>query len=262
MIVLHGWMDVSASFQFFVDALAAEWHVVAPDWRGYGETDWSGEDSYWFPDYYADLDVLLARISPERPVDLVAHSMGGNVACVYAGARPARVRRLVNLEGFGMSDVPPDAAPQRIAQWLDELATGESLRDYASFADLANRMRHRNPHLPADRAAFLAPHWGKQVGDRVRLRSDPAHKIVNPVPYRLAEAKACWARVAAPVLWVEGGETRARGQMRHAEAELASRRAAFPKLRCAIVEGAGHMLHHVQPARLARVVESFLSDGA
>ena len=88
MFLLHGWMDVSASFQFFVDALPDDWQVIAFDWRGYGETSWSGEDSYWFPDYYADLEALLARFSPAAPVNLVGHSMGGNVACIYAGARP------------------------------------------------------------------------------------------------------------------------------------------------------------------------------
>ena len=82
MVLLHGWMDVSASFQFLVDALRKEWEVLAPDWRGYGLTAWSGADSYWFPDYLADLDFLLERIEPERAVNLVGHSLGGNVAAL------------------------------------------------------------------------------------------------------------------------------------------------------------------------------------
>jgi hypothetical protein len=103
MVLLHGWMDVSASFQFLVDALRADWEVLAPDWRGYGLTEWGRSDCYWFPDYLADLDALLDQVQPGAPVDLVGHSLGGNVACLYAGIRPARIRRLVNLEGFGMS---------------------------------------------------------------------------------------------------------------------------------------------------------------
>src|SRR5678815_172926 len=82
VVLLHGWMDVSASFQFLVDELRGDWDVYAPDWRGYGLTDWGKSDCYWFPDYIADLDFLLQQIEPE-PVILVGHSLGGNVATIY-----------------------------------------------------------------------------------------------------------------------------------------------------------------------------------
>ena len=111
MVLLHGWMDVSASFQFLVDALGAAWDVYAPDWRGYGLTDWGRSDCYWFPDYIGDLDVLLDRFHGDAPVKLVGHSLGGNVATLYAGIRSARVERLVNLEGFGLAATTPDQAP-------------------------------------------------------------------------------------------------------------------------------------------------------
>ena len=88
IVLLHGWMDVSASFQFLVDAMSQHWDVFAPDWRGYGESDWGQSDCYWFPDYLGDLDSLLARIQPEHPVNLVGHSMRGNVATPYAAVRP------------------------------------------------------------------------------------------------------------------------------------------------------------------------------
>ena len=105
LVLLHGWMDVSASFQFLVDALRRDWYVIAPDWRGFGLSEWA-PDGYWFPDYVADLDVLLRQLSPKAPVNLVGHSLGGNVAALYAGIRPARVARLVNLEGFGLPPSP------------------------------------------------------------------------------------------------------------------------------------------------------------
>ena len=118
MVLLHGWMDVSASFQFLVDALARDWDVVAPDWRGYGLTDWGRSDCYWFPDYLADLDALLERIQPDAPANLAGHSLGGNVACLYAGVKPQRIAKLVNLEGFGMAPTRPEQAPRRYARWL------------------------------------------------------------------------------------------------------------------------------------------------
>ncbi len=113
LFLLHGWMDVSASFQFLVDSFRRNWHVVAPDWRGYGLTQWSGADSYWFPDYFADLDQLLDHFQPGEPVTLIGHSMGSNVAGVYAGVHPERVARLLCLEGFGMAPSLSEEAPRR-----------------------------------------------------------------------------------------------------------------------------------------------------
>ena len=192
MVLLHGWMDVSASFQFLVDALRADWDVYAPDWRGYGLTDWGKSDCYWFPDYVADLDLLLERVQPEGTVNLVGHSLGGNVAALYAGVRPARIRRLVNLEGFGMAGTQPEQAPTRYGRWLDELHENSGFRPYPDFSALADRLQKNNPRLARDRAEFLAWHWGRETPDgRVLLRGDPAHKIVNPVLYRYEETRAC-----------------------------------------------------------------------
>jgi len=259
MVLLHGWMDVSASFQFLVDALRGDWDVYAPDWRGYGLTDWGKSDCYWFPDYVADLDLLLERIQPEMPVDLVGHSLGGNVAALYAGVRPARIRRLVNLEGFGMAATKPEQAPKRYALWLEELHQGSGFRPYPDFGALADRLQKNNPRLARARAEFLARHWGREMPDgRVLLRGDPAHKIVNPVLYRYEEARACWSEVSAPVLWVDAAESETLKRVGLSAEQYAERRAAFRNLRYATVPGAGHMLHHDQPEEVARLIEEFL----
>jgi pimeloyl-ACP methyl ester carboxylesterase len=259
VLMTHGWMDVSASFQFLVDALQGDWHVVAPDWRGYGLSAWSGADSYWFPDYLADLEVLLRHYSPERPVDLLGHSMGGNIVCLYAGIRPDRVARLVNLEGFGLADAKPGDAPRRYRRWLDSLASRQRFRDYASFAELAGTMRARDPRLTPERALFFAEHWGQLDPDgRVRLLSDPAHKRVSPVAYRLEEAKACWRAIQAPVLWIDGEESPTLEDLRiHAE-DYAARKSCFPTLVEHVIPAAGHMVHHDQPEAVAALVEAFL----
>lgn len=254
--MLHGWMDVSASFQFVVDELASNWHVLAPDWRGFGLTDSGPADSYWFPDYLADLDFLVGAI--EKPIALLGHSMGGNVAMLYAGVRPRRVRALINLEGFGMRDAAPAEAPGRYARWIDELKEPPRLRDYATLADVAARLLQNNPRLTAARAAFLAEHWSRRVkSGRYELAADPAHRIINPVGYRSVEAAACWAAIACPVLWVEGVESGAAAYGGGVE-ETARRRALVPAAQLLRIADAGHMLHHDQPARIAAAIESFV----
>jgi pimeloyl-ACP methyl ester carboxylesterase len=259
LFMLHGWMDVSASFQFLVDALDGDWHVIAPDWRGFGLSDWGSAGSYWFPDYLADLDALLTHFTPDSPATVIGHSMGGNVACLYAGTRPERVGALVNLEGFGLVASDSQAAPRRYAKWLKELVREHRFRDYASVEDLVARLVENNPRLTAERAGFLARHWGETRADgSVRLRSDPRHKIVNPVLYRLEEAEACWRSVTAPVLWVEGELTDTPRRLNLGDAALTARRDCFSRLTYRRIANAGHMLHHDQPEALATAIEEFL----
>jgi len=260
VVLLHGWMDVSASFQFLVDELAKDWDVYAPDWRGYGLTEWGRADCYWFPDYIADLDALLREISPKDPVNLVGHSLGGNVAALYAGVQPARVARFANLEGFGMAPTQPEQAPKRYARWLEELRDPPGFRSYESFSELAQRLRKGNSRLSPEKAQFLARHWGRAAeGGGVVLRSDPAHKIVNPVLYRYEEVRACWREVTAPVLWVEAAESETLKRLKLGAEHIAERRAAFRNLQYEALADCGHMLHHDQPAALARLLERFLA---
>ena len=271
LVLVHGWMDVGASFQFLVDALdaleaqdgaGAARFIIAPDWRGFGRSDSApgGQrtDTFWFPDYLADLDALLRApglgLAHEPVVDLVGHSMGGNVAMMYAGIRPARVRRLVNLEGFGLPQSHPAQAPGRYAQWLDQLREPATLRDYDSLDAVAARLRKNNPRLRADFADWLAPHWSRRnEAGRFEILGDPAHKQLNPVLYRKEEAVACWARITAPVLWVEGRQTDVSKWWgdRYPREDFEARLAAVPQLARATLDDCGHMLHHDQPEALA-----------
>eukprot|EP01036_Dinobryon_divergens_P046795 gene46795-62606_t len=147
LVLVHGWMDVAASWQFVVDAMRDERWIIAPDWRGFGLTGGGGADCYWHPDYLADLDFLLDHYVPDQAVNLVGHSMGGGVAMQYAGVRPERVRRLVNLEGFGMKSTTPDQAPARYAKWMDELLEPQEMRGYADLGEVAKRLQKTNPRL-------------------------------------------------------------------------------------------------------------------
>jgi pimeloyl-ACP methyl ester carboxylesterase len=259
LFLLHGWMDVSASFQFLVDALRGDWRVIAPDWRGYGLSEWSRADSYWFPDYFGDLDSILRHYQGDTPVNLLGHSLGGNVASQYAGIRPMRVARLINLEGFGLSRTAADDAPQRFAKWLDQVANPPGFKPYADYAELAARLMSQNARLTQVKADFLARHWGKRQGDAVVLAGDPAHKLINPVLYRLEEAMVCWRKVTAPVLWIGAADSFVIKGFAGKPEEYAARKACFANLTEYIVEDAGHMVHHDQPAILAGLIEDFIA---
>ena len=258
---LHGWMDVAASFQFLVDAFKHDWLVIAPDWRGFGLSSWSNE-GYWFQDYYADLDALIDLYSPGQPVNLVGHSMGGNVACTYTGIRPARVRKLISLEGFGAARNSPDMAPARYERWLDQLKEQPSFRPYASFDAVAARRRKNNPRRTADKAQFLARHWARQADDgEIVLRFDPRHKTVNPVMSQLDQLIECWKRITCPTLWVvtsDGAVQDGRAWRKDTPDELIERKSAFRDFRETLLEDCGHMMHHDQPEKLAAIIEAFL----
>jgi pimeloyl-ACP methyl ester carboxylesterase len=265
LVMVHGWMDVGASFQFVVDALAQDRFVIAPDWRGFGLTETPAADSYWFPDYLGDLDALLDALLPGQAVDLVGHSMGGNVVMIYAGVRPERIRRLVNLEGFGMPQTLPQQAPKRYRQWLDELKGEPELKTYDSLAAVAERLRKTNPRLPADKAHWLARQWSREGADgRHHLLADAAHKRVNPMLYRKDEVLACWQQIEAPVLWVEGDETDTSKWWgnRYPREEFEARLALVPRLERERLAACGHMLHHDRPQELASRMEAFFGDHA
>lgn len=259
LFLLHGWMDVSASFQFLVDSLSREWLVVAPDWRGFGLSEWTRE-GYWFADYYADLEAILDIYEPEIPARLVGHSMGGVIASIYSGIRPTRVARLASLEGLGLARHGPEQAPVRYGQWLDQLKDPPGFKPYRSFDEVAARMRKTNPRLTAERAAFLARYWAKQLDSgEIVLTSDPLHKTVNPYLFRIEEAIACWSRITAPVLLVSGKQSEIPGRMKDTPEQLAERKGAFRDRREVDLDDCGHMMHHDQPEQLAPLIEDFLT---
>jgi pimeloyl-ACP methyl ester carboxylesterase len=258
LVLLHGWCDVSASWQFVVDALQRDWRVVAPDWRGFGLSEWN-DDVYWFPDYVADLDALLNHYSPQSPVRLVGHSLGGNAACIYSGIRPARIAAMVNLEGIGLRRYTPEEAPERYANWLDQLQDTPSFRSYPDRTAFAARLQKENPRLSDEKAQFLAGHMGEDDGaGGIHLAADPYHRWVNPIIYRIEEAMAIWRQITAPVLWVTAADSVIFKQLFAVDAEdYRSRIACFRNVREVMLQDCGHNLHHDQPQEVARLIEEF-----
>ncbi len=253
ILYLHGWGDCGSTWQLVVDALQRDWRVVAPDWRGFGRTR-ADCSSYWFPDYLADLHALAAIVAPAEPLRLVGHSMGGNIASLYAGIMPERVRALVNIEGFGLPDSTPAEAPGRYRDWIEQMQAAPSFSSYRDFAALAARIRKRNAAMTAPAAEFVAREWAHRGDDGVvRLRADPKHKLPYPVPYRRAEAAACWRAVTADVLLVTGATSWLIRKYKGMGDDM------FADARQLVIEGAGHMPHFEAPEALAAGVEAFLA---
>lgn len=268
--MVHGWMDVAASYQFVVDAMHQERWIVAPDWRGFGLSTGPWCDHYQFADYMADLDRLLDHYAPGQSVDLVGHSMGGNVAMMYAGARPQRLRKLVNLEGFGLPATRPAQAPGRYAKWMDELKQLErgilSMKTYDSLDGVAQRLIKTNPRLTVDKAFWLAAHWARSVEQadgsvQWQIMGEPAHKVTSAQLFRADDVLELYQRITAPVLAVEAAHESLSQWWKgsYSLAEYHERLTKVPNCQIAVVQDAGHMLHHDQPEALARLLENFLS---
>ena len=267
LFMVHGWMDVSASFQFVVDAMKEDRHIIAPDWRGFGLTDVGEVDTFWYPDYLADLDALIDHFLPEGHIDLLGHSMGGTVVSMYAGARPERIRRLINLEGFGLAATKPSQAPGRYAKWLNEVKAarqGEmNLRTYPDSEAVAQRLIKTNPRLSLDKAQWLAQHWAQQNNNgEWEILGHPAHKVINPYLFRVEEMLAIYQSISAPVLNVEASQNDLEKwwQGKYKQEEFHERLKHIKDIHSITIEDAGHMMHHDQPQVLAQHIEAFLQQ--
>jgi pimeloyl-ACP methyl ester carboxylesterase len=255
VVLLHGFQDCGDTWQFLVDCLPGTWSLVAPDWRGFGGSEWA-PGGYWFPDYLADLEALLRQLVPNEAARVISHSMGANVATLYSGIRPQRLKWLVNLEGIGLRTKTATQAPDHYARWLDELAEPLAEGRYPSVQQLAEVLRRRNPRLTADRAEFVARAWTRDVEGGVRLAFDPQHRFVNPVLYRREEAEACWARVVIPMLLV-AGESSGHQERRLADFSDEFVKQMFRDVKIVTLPGLGHMMHHEDPAAVAEPIIEF-----
>lgn len=259
LFLLHGWMDCSATFQFVVDALKKSWHVIAPDWRGYGTSQWLSRP-YWFPDYYADLHFLLEQYSPGQPVRLVGHSMGANIASVYAAICPERVAQLAMLDFLGLKPAKDIDAPAQIGKWLKSIQDEPKLSSYLNCDALARRLMVANPRLTEERAIFLSRNVSRVRSDgKVEMACDPWHKIPSPAVYVVEDALASWRKISAPVLMLIADKGFVLHRFGNDAEEYQRRLGSFKDVQVVMVDGAGHNVQHDQPEKVALALEEFLA---
>ncbi|HZP12871.1 MAG TPA: alpha/beta hydrolase [Nevskiaceae bacterium] len=256
VFLLHGFLDCSATWVEVGAALGAKFHVIAPDMRGFGETQWTNVD-YWFPDYVADLDGIVQQIARDEPLRLVGHSMGAQIASLYAGFRPERVAKLVILDGLFLPDMPAEIAPKRGRKWLNEVLDPPKQKYYASFEELAERIRKKHPQLSNARSLWVARGWGRLEPDgRIGLCADPMHRMSGPGLYKAAESAAIWREITAETLFVDAEKSVFAKAI--SKDEKAMRRACFRNMQEAEIAGAGHMLNFDAPEETAKAILGFL----
>ncbi len=258
LLLLHGAMDSSASFQFVVDHLPAGRYYVAPDCCGTGRSELVY--GHWFPDYLADLDVLLEQLAPGKPADLVGHSRGGNILCLYAGARPDRVARLMTIEGLGFSFASGDfdESVTACAAWLAQERDRRSPRCYDTLGQLAETLQRNNSGLTAERAQFLAREWSRvDANGKHSLATVFFPREKEGVPVSVPQAMAYWRRITAPVCYVSAAQSHFTQLCAEHPEDLARRRACFAHWSEVEIADAGHMIQFDQPERLAHAIDSF-----
>ena len=260
LFMLHGWMDCSATFQFVADELRQPWHVIAPDWRGHGGSHRTGE-TYPFLQFVADLDAVLEHYSPDDPVCIVGHSLGANASTAYAGSRPERVHRLVNLEG--LAPVPgywKGTAAEQVERWLATLRKGVTNRRYPDQPALAGRLSQANPRLTPQRAHFLAREFSRAQPDGTfEFDMDAYHQARAPMLGHESLVESAWPRVTAPVLLVTAADSDIYKAFSNAPDTFARRVALLRNVEHVHLNHAGHNLHHDAPEQVATLIEHFLS---
>lgn len=261
LFLLHGWMDCGASFQFIAPSLVDHFHLVAPDWRGFGESE-HAPGGYYFPDYFADLDLILEHFSPHAPVQLVGHSMGGQIALMYAGIRADRVSSLLSLEAIGLNETQSDQAPRKYRKWMAQILSNEPSRVYPDCDSLMRSIHAGNPALSTEMVEKLAEFWGKPIGDNgaVMLKHDHKHRYANPVRYNFDDTVEVWKQITARVGLVMATDSyfysqyTQTGRLGFARNLLSIKDADY-----FLIEQCNHMLHLEKPEQTAASIQTFFS---
>lgn len=259
LLLLHGGRDHCRNWDWTARALAGRFHILASDWRGHGDSDWSADGEYKLQGYVFDLAQLIQQ-QGLGPVTIVGHSMGGHVALRYAGLYPDLVRRLVVIEGLGLSPrllAERDARDcgERIREWIGQkrASAGRTPRRYATPADAILRMQEENRHLSAAQARHLTLHGLRRHEDGgYGWKFDPYLNLWADADLPQAVLETLWSRITAPTLLLYGTESGA------SNPETDGRLGHFRNARVELYEGAGHWLHHERQQRFLADLDSFL----
>ena len=255
LILVHGGRDHCRSWDRLARALRPHYHVIAPDLRGHGDSDWTTGGSYALTEYVYDLSRLLRHAGAEKAT-LVGHSMGGMVSLIYTGAFPDQVSALAVLDGVTvMPDAKKSPTHERIAKWVAQLDALEERepRRYPDLEACAAQMQAHNKRLSPDLALHLATHGARRNEDGTySWKFDPSQRVMAPHRLWSEDHVALWERIACPTLLLYAGESFLGGSRSKALEPF------FPRARSETIEGAGHWLQHDRPEEVLGSIRSFL----
>ena len=260
LILLHGGRDHCRNWDWIAQRLRNDWHVIAPDLRGHGDSQWADAGGYMMDGFIYDLAQLIHQ-QALAPVTIIAHSMGGNVALRYTGVFPEQVRRLVAIEGLGPSPkmeakMAERNIAERVQDWVAEerKLSGRLPRRYASLEDAYARMREENAHLSPEQAMHLTRHGVRQNEDGTySWKFDNYVRAWPPYDMTRDEIRYLWGRITCPTLLVYGSESWA------SNPATDGRAAHFAQARVEVIQGAGHWVHHDRLEEFLGLVIPFLA---
>ena len=260
MLLVHGGRDHCRNWDWVAQAFKADYHVIAPDLRGHGDSQWLVGGSYATIDYVYDI-AQLVRQTGLQDIVLIGHSMGGSVSLAYAGLYPQTVHKLVSIEGMGMSPATADdSAPghERLLSWVENLRalSARIPKRYPTLEDAFERMQQANPHLTEDQARHLTIHGSNQNEDGTySWKFDNYMRAWSPVGLSGRQTLALYRRISCPTLLVHGAESWA------SDPAADGRLDYFRSARSVGVENAGHWVHHDQLEAFLGLVWPFVGDG-
>lgn len=259
LLLIHGGRDHARSWDWVAEELRHDWHVIAPDLRGHGDSSWSPDGNYEMSAFVYDIAQLVHQLNL-APVSIIAHSMGGNIATRYAGIYPENVRKLVNIEGLGLSpkmQAERDALgiQKRFRQWIEDKrnAAGRTPKRYPNIEAAYERMKSENAYLTDEQARHLTIHGISRNEDGTwSWKFDNYLNIWAIFDMPREDLQAIWAAITCPILLLYGEKSWA------SNPEKDGRIVSFPTAKVIEYENAGHWLHHDQFDRFMADVKAFL----
>jgi pimeloyl-ACP methyl ester carboxylesterase len=259
LILVHGGRDHCRNWDWVAEDLRRDYHVIAPDLRGHGDSAWSTSGDYSMNAFVYDLAQLIHQ-QHLAPCRIVAHSLGGSISLRYAGVFPETVSKLVAIEGMGPSPAmlagrSARGPAERMRHWVADTRklSARIPRRYATIEDAFHRMQAENKHLTEEQARYLTLHGAMQNEDGTySWKFDNYVRAFSPSDFSAEDMQELWSNIACPILLVNGKESWASNPEEDGRAQY------FKDVRVVEFEGAGHWVHHDRLEAFLETVRAFL----